>query len=190
MVADALARRWGVEDQWKLKDRARQALVRERGVVLVEPLSFMNDSGIPARAVAAWYRVPAERMLVVYDDMDLPFGKLRLREKGSSGGHNGIKSLIAHFGEDFPRLKIGIGRGRESDAIDRVLGTFSDAERPDLERIIDASAEACGTWLERASPRPPTPPMPGCCIRRRPSRPSRGRRLKLSPNRPMTMNKD
>ena len=135
MVVDEVARRLGVES-WKTKDRARQALVRSRDLLLVEPQSFMNESGVPVRLVATWYRIPSQDMLVVYDDMDLPFGRLRMRERGSSGGHNGIRSIISYFGQDFPRLKIGIGRGHDGDAIGRVLGAFSPAEQADLEKVI------------------------------------------------------
>lgn len=148
MVVDEVARRLGVES-WKTKDRARQALVRSRDLLLVEPQSFMNESGVPVRLVATWYRVPSNDMLVVYDDMDMPFGKLRLRERGSSGGHNGIRSIISYFGQDFPRLKVGIGRGHDGDAVGRVLGAFSPAERADLEKVIAAGADACLLWLDR-----------------------------------------
>ena len=111
MVVDEVARRVEVgERDWKTKDRARQALVAARDLVLVEPQSYMNESGVPARLVASWYRVPAERTLVVYDELDLPFGRLRMRAGGSSAGHNGMKSIIAYFGTEVPRLRIGIGR--------------------------------------------------------------------------------
>ena len=148
MVADEVGRRLGVES-WKSKDRALQAHVRARDVVLVKPQSYMNESGVPTRLIAAWYRIPAERILIVYDELDLPFGRLRMRERGTSAGHNGMKSIIEYFGTEIPRLRIGIGRGRDGDAIDRVLGGFTPAEREELPRVIDAGAEACTMWLER-----------------------------------------
>jgi PTH1 family peptidyl-tRNA hydrolase len=149
MVVDAIARRLGVA-QWKTKDRARQALVRERDLLLVQPLSFMNESGVPARLIASWYRIPPERVLVVYDELDLPFGRLRMRASGSSAGHNGMKSVIKYFGQDVPRLRIGIGRGREeSDAIDRVLGGFTPEERTMLEEVIGAAADAALLWADK-----------------------------------------
>ena len=148
MVVDEIARRLGVA-QWKTKDRARQALVRERDLLLVQPLSFMNESGVPARLIASWYRVPVERLLVVYDELDLPFGRLRMRASGSSAGHNGMKSIIKYFGQDVQRLRIGIGRGREdSDAIDRVLGGFTPDERATLDDVIAAAADAAQLWLD------------------------------------------
>lgn len=148
MVVDELGRRMGV-DRWRTRDNARQALIRERGALLVEPLSFMNASGPPALVIAKWHKVPPERILVVVDDLDLPFGKMRMRLRGSSGGHNGLKSLIALLGEDFPRLRIGIGRGRDGTAaIGRVLGRFSDDEEPLLEKVVAAAADGTERWLD------------------------------------------
>jgi PTH1 family peptidyl-tRNA hydrolase len=148
-VVDALAREFGVDGHWKTKDGARQVLDRGHGVVLVEPLSFMNLSGDPTQRIAAWHKVVPEHILVVVDDLDLPFGKLRMREKGSSGGHNGLKSLIAHFGENFPRLRIGIGRDESGEAIDRVLGTFSAEEEQRLPLLVAASVRGIALWLEQ-----------------------------------------
>jgi PTH1 family peptidyl-tRNA hydrolase len=149
MVVDEIARRVGVA-QWKTKDRARQALVRERNLLLVQPLSFMNESGVPARLIASWYRIVPERLLVVYDELDLPFGRLRMRASGSSAGHNGMKSIIKYFGQEVARLRLGIGRGREeSDAIDRVLGGFTPEERAILDDVIGAAADAVLLWAEK-----------------------------------------
>ncbi|GAC1548317.1 MAG: aminoacyl-tRNA hydrolase [Candidatus Velthaea sp.] len=147
MALDALAERFGVATQWKSKDGTLQILDRTNGVVLVKPQTFMNLSGEPAQRVAAWHKVEPQQMLVVVDELDIPFGKLRMRERGSAGGHNGLKSMIQHFGEDFPRLRIGIGRDSNGGAIDRVLGTFSPDEEPLLPAIIDASAEGSRLWL-------------------------------------------
>jgi PTH1 family peptidyl-tRNA hydrolase len=116
-------------------------------LILVKPLSYMNDSGTPLRRVAAWWKVPPADLLVVSDDLDLPFGRLRMRRSGGSGGHNGLKSVIAHFGEDFPRLRVGIGRSGE-DAIDHVLSTFDPAEEGLLGAIVAAAAEGVLCWLD------------------------------------------
>jgi len=121
--------------------------LRERGVLLVKPQTYMNNSGSPLRLIASWYKIPPERLLVISDDLDLPFGKLRMRRSGSSGGHNGLKSIIACFGEEFPRLRIGIGREAGAEAIDHVLGKFSETERHVLSAIITASADAVERWL-------------------------------------------
>jgi peptidyl-tRNA hydrolase, PTH1 family len=149
MVVDEVARRLGVQERdWKTKDRARQTQIGARDLVLVEPQSFMNESGVPTRLVASWYHIPAERILVVYDELDLPFGRLRVRESGSSAGHNGMKSIISYFGMEIPRLRVGIGRNAGDDAIDHVLGRFSESERAELPLVISAAADAVMTWLD------------------------------------------
>lgn len=149
MVVDEVARRLGVtERDWKTKDRARQAQVAARDLILVMPQSFMNESGVPTRLVATWYRIPPKRVLVVYDELDLPFGRLRMRARGSSAGHNGMKSIIAYFGQEIPRLRIGIGRDEGADAIDRVLGRFTPRERELLPLVIAAAADAAMCWLD------------------------------------------
>jgi len=122
--------------------------VREKHAILIEPQTFMNASGEPMRIAASFYKIEAPDVLVVVDDLDLPFGRLRVRAEGSSGGHNGLKSIIAHFGSAFPRLRIGIGRGRNgAEAIDQVLGTFSGEEERDIDKIVDASIETVEKWL-------------------------------------------
>jgi PTH1 family peptidyl-tRNA hydrolase len=141
----------GVADQWKTRDGARQILDRAHGVLLAEPQTFMNDSGVPTGRIAAWHKIAAPDVLVVVDDLDLPFGKLRMRERGSSGGHNGLKSLIAHLGDDFPRLRIGIGRDSRGEAIDRVLGSFSPEEEAKLPLLIDACLAGIDLWRTKTS---------------------------------------
>jgi PTH1 family peptidyl-tRNA hydrolase len=146
IVVDELARRFSL-DGWRKKSGAEQGLLRTHDVLLVKPQTFMNSSGAPLRVIASWHKVQPASLLVVVDDLDLPFGKLRMRRGGSSGGHNGLKSIIALFGEDFPRLRIGIGRGREGEAIDRVLGTFSENERAALPKVVGAAADGVERWL-------------------------------------------
>ena len=146
IVVDALAEKWGVRD-WHKKGEARYASDRSRDAILVEPQSYMNLSGRPVQSIATFYKVPPQRILVVVDDLDLPFGTLRMRADGSSGGHNGLKSLIDVFGQGFPRLRIGIGRGDDPDAIDRVLGEFSESEREVLPAIVDRAIAGVETWL-------------------------------------------
>jgi len=149
LVLDALAQRWGAQGQWKTKGDRREIVDRARGVVLLEPQSFMNLSGEPAEKVASWYKIAPPNVLVVVDELDLPFGKLRMRERGSAGGHNGLKSIIEYFGQDFPRLRIGIGRDARSDAIERVLAPFTPDEETRLPQIIDAAVHGIELWLEQ-----------------------------------------
>jgi PTH1 family peptidyl-tRNA hydrolase len=144
-----VARRIGVAS-WRTKDHALQAHVAARSVVLVKPLSYMNESGNPLGRIAGWWKVPPAALLVVSDDLDLPFLRLRMRASGSSGGHNGLKSIIARFGEDFPRLRVGIGRGR-ADTIEYVLSNFSAEEERALPQLIDVAADGIVRWLDQGS---------------------------------------
>lgn len=146
MVVDEVARRYGVTS-WKKKDSAEQAYVSARRVVFVKPLSYMNLSGTPVRLISSWYRTPPEDVLVVVDEMDLPFGKLRMRPFGGHGGHNGLRSIVATIGDGFPRLRVGVGRP-QYDSVDHVLGTFDAEERRDVPAIVAAAADAAGVWLD------------------------------------------
>jgi PTH1 family peptidyl-tRNA hydrolase len=145
MVADEVARRYGVTS-WKKKDSAEQAYDSARRVVFVKPTSFMNLSGTPVRLISSWYRTPADDVLVVVDEMDLPFGKLRMRPFGGHGGHNGLRSIVATIGDTFPRLRVGVGRP-EYDSIDHVLSPFNPDERARLPAIVCAGADAVELWL-------------------------------------------
>lgn len=119
---------------------------------LLKPLTFMNRSGQSIRAVMDWLKLSPSSVLVVYDDMDLPIGKLRLRLSGSAGGHNGMKSAIAHLGtQEFCRMRIGIGSANKSSEPDQavvshVLGNFSKAERQQMDEVVDGAVRA----LEKA----------------------------------------
>ena len=145
MVVDELARRFSLAS-WKNKDSARQALDSQRKLVLVQPTSYMNSSGVPVRLIASWYRTPPEGVLVITDEMDLPFGSLRMRAKGGHGGHNGMRSIIGTVGEEFPRIRIGIGRP-EFESIDHVLSTFTPPELAVLPKIIGVAADGAEKWL-------------------------------------------
>jgi peptidyl-tRNA hydrolase, PTH1 family len=139
MVIDEVARRYGIA-KWKKHDGALQALDSARGIVFVKPVTFMNLSGTPVRLISSWYRIPPIDVLVVSDDMDLPFGKLRMRPGGGHGGHNGLRSIIATIGDDFPRLRVGLGRP-EFDSVDHVLSPFNDDERAKLPALVNAAAD-------------------------------------------------
>ncbi len=115
---------------------------------LLKPLTYMNRSGQAIQAVINWYKLPPESVLAIYDDLDLPLGKTRLRLSGSAGGHNGMKSAIAHLGtQDFPRLRIGIGRPKgpassdDSGTISYVLGRFSAAETKLMSVVLQSVVE-------------------------------------------------
>jgi PTH1 family peptidyl-tRNA hydrolase len=148
MVVDRLADRAGWGGRGKERDAASVVWGRFNGLdmELVKPLTFMNESGAAVRKVLARARAPLEEMLVVADDFALPFGRLRLREAGSAGGHNGLRSIIGELGDQgFARLRVGIGEPG-SDAVDHVLSTFSGEERRQLGEVLDAAADAVEDW--------------------------------------------
>ena len=116
----------------------------DRRLRLLMPQTYMNDSGRSIRAALDWYDLQPAQMLVLVDDMDLPLGRLRLRVSGGAGGHNGLRSTIAHLGgQDFPRLRIGIGAPalnpveRKQRTVGHVLGRFSPAEQPALDQVLE-----------------------------------------------------
>ncbi|MEG3436722.1 aminoacyl-tRNA hydrolase [Pannus brasiliensis CCIBt3594] len=156
-TVDALARDWGLS--WQ-ENKRFQGLIAEgnapRGqkIRLLKPLTYMNRSGQSARSVLDWYKLPAESILAIYDDMDLPVGRLRIRLSGSAGGHNGMKSLIAHVGtENFARLRVGIGKGREKETISHVLGRFTAAENEAIEKVLDLARKAIELGLQEGLPK-------------------------------------
>ena len=141
MLADALSEALNAAP-WREKFSAAVADANINGekILLAKPLTFMNDSGRAVRQIIDFYKLAAEEMLVAHDDMDLPIGKVRIRAQGGSGGHNGIKSVIAHAGDgNFARFRIGIGHPPKDDGndvvINHVLTPFAKAE---AEKIRDA----------------------------------------------------
>ncbi len=140
-LVNLLAKRW----QISLGDRKQFQGVYGEGISsnntkirLLEPQTFMNLSGQSVRATLDWFKLAPESVLVVYDDLDLPLGKIRLRLSGSAGGHNGMKSIISHLGtQKFPRVRIGIGQSTgDKDTIAHVLGKFSKAETVVVNEVI------------------------------------------------------
>ena len=110
-------------------------------IMLLKPQTFMNLSGEALKQAASFYKVPAENIIVIFDDVSLDVGKMRIREKGSEGGHNGIKSIISHMGQEFPRIKMGVGQKPhpDYDLADWVLGKFPDGDKKLLaDRFEDA----------------------------------------------------
>ena len=150
MVVDQLAAQFG--STWEKSSRkADNALSAKCGAVLfVKPLSFMNRSGYPLFAVAQFYKIEPQQILVVIDDFTLPLGRLRLRARGGSGGHNGLDSVIAQFGtEEIPRLRIGIGAAPREGSVDYVLSRFFDEEKPIVRSTIDRAVEALKCAIDK-----------------------------------------
>ncbi|MBU3665606.1 MAG: aminoacyl-tRNA hydrolase [Chthoniobacterales bacterium] len=125
-------------------------VARADGAWLLKPTTFMNLSGVAVRTMADFYKIPHGRVLVVFDDAALPFGRLRIRASGSAGSHNGLESVLLHFAtESVPRLRIGVGAPPEPVALhDHVLGAFTPAERAELPSILDRAASAIRVILK------------------------------------------
>ncbi len=150
LVVDLLAQRMG--GRFKAH-RGRADVVEGRlagvPVVLAKPRSYMNESGGPIVAVSRFYKVPVDRLTIVHDDLDLPFGTLRLKRGGGDGGHNGLRSATAALGSrEYARVRFGIGRppGRQ-DPADYVLRDFSAVERKELGYLVDRAADAVEALL-------------------------------------------
>ena len=141
MVVNQLATQFG--STWE-KSAKWEALSAKCGpVLLVKPLRFMNRSGYPLFAVAQFYKIEPQEILVVLDDFSLSLGRLRLRAQGGPGGHNGLESVIVQFGtEEIPRLRIGIGAAPREGSADYVLSRFFDEEKPIVRSTIDRAVEA------------------------------------------------
>jgi peptidyl-tRNA hydrolase, PTH1 family len=129
--------------------RVRADLAKMGDLVLASPLTFMNDSGRAVRALVAYFKASPTDLLVLHDDIDLAFGRLRLQVGGGSGGHNGIKSLEQHLAtKDFSRLKIGVGRPPGSrEPADHVLARLSKAEREEADLLVEDAADVTELWL-------------------------------------------
>jgi len=147
-VVDEVARRWNVQLRpWK--SVAELAVVSVRGAVLVEPQTFMNLSGDAVSRIAAFHKLEPADVLVVVDEVQLALGRLRLRRSGSAGGHNGLKSIVQHIGSDFPRLRLGVGRGDPNwDLADHVLSRFDRDERDIVADSVKRAADAVELFVE------------------------------------------
>lgn len=148
-----------IANQWQLKwqeNKRFQGLIAEgyshkgKQIRLLKPLTYMNRSGQSVRAVMDWYKIDPQSILVIYDDMDLPIGRLRMRLSGSAGGHNGIKSIITHINtQNFPRLRLGIGKSNNSqETVSHVLGKFTPDERKIITKILTLSYDSVAFSLK------------------------------------------
>lgn len=155
LVVDELARRHGVRVQERVaKSTTGRVRISDTELVLAKPQTMMNLSGLAAKALRAKFAVPLDRVLVVHDELDLPFGRIRIRREGSSAGNHGLDSLIASLGSpNFARIRVGIGRPL-GDGADYVLSPFTEQERSQLPEILtratDAVLVAVGHGLDRA----------------------------------------
>lgn len=146
MIADALADDLGAD--WESASKLHAATARSEQTLIAKPTTYMNASGTSVRTTLDFYKLPADHLLVVTDDINLPFGTLRLREQGGAGGHKGLTDIIARLGtEDFARLRIGVGEPAGPDATPHVLGRFSDEEQAALPAVIDQAVIDVKEWL-------------------------------------------
>ncbi|AUT01121.1 aminoacyl-tRNA hydrolase [Nostoc sp. CENA543] len=158
-AVDALARAWHISLAENRKFQGEFGEGTAPGgykIRLLKPLTYMNRSGQSIQAVTSWYKLPPESVLVIYDDMDLPLGKTRLRLSGSAGGHNGMKSAIAHLNtQNFARLRIGIGKPKNaasndnSDTVSYVLGKFTAAESQQMSLVLQFVVECVELSLKQ-----------------------------------------
>jgi PTH1 family peptidyl-tRNA hydrolase len=145
-VIDNLAQELGVTNfRDKFNGDIGEANIQGEKVFLLKPMTFMNLSGDSIREVVKFYKLdPKEDIIVIYDDMDIPLGKLKIKKKGSAGGHNGIKSIISHLGQEFIRIKCGIGKPKKGEeVVNYVLGYFSKKEREEeIMPLIETASKA------------------------------------------------
>lgn len=150
MVLDRLAAEHGMKG-WKKRFQSHviEGTVCGERVLLLKPETYVNESGRALRAAADWCKISPQEIMIVLDDMNLPLGKLRVRPDGSSGGHNGLKSIFSHMGTTgVPRLRIGIGGAALGQARNHVLSRFSTGERADVEQAVQRAVDAVCVWIE------------------------------------------
>ena len=147
-VLDELAARRGVTFDSSPVDALVARVRGDSAVLLAKPVTFMNLSGEAVGALLRYYKIDVGDLLVIVDEVQLPLGKVRARARGSAGGHNGLKSIVAHLGEDFARLRIGVGRGDpRRDLADHVLARFDADEMAEIERATTRSADAAEMFV-------------------------------------------
>ena len=144
LALDLLADKYGIKvDRLKFKALTGEGRIEGKKVLLVKPQTYMNLSGESIRDVMHFYKEPIENLIVIYDDIDIPEGTLRIRPKGSAGTHNGMRNIIYLLGEDeFPRIRVGIGGERRSDLVDYVIGRVTEGEADVLWETLNKAAEA------------------------------------------------
>lgn len=149
ITLDFLAERHDIKiNKIKHKALVGEGRISGQKVLLVKPQTYMNLSGESLREVMDYYKVDMEDMIVIYDDIDLPAGSVRIRKKGSAGTHNGMRSIVQHLGTDFPRIRMGIGNDAKGNLVDFVLGGFSKEDREVLEPAVERAALSVECYVE------------------------------------------
>lgn len=125
-----------------------EGVLGDKKILLLMPETYMNSSGEAVRACVSYYSIPLTQVCAICDDIYLPFGRLRMKAGGSSGGHNGLKSIVSHLGtQDYPRLRIGVGDREEGDLADHVLSPFAPEEEAQLPQLLQKASEALECWV-------------------------------------------
>lgn len=152
LVLDELAKRSSAPSpRSRFQAEISEVRYKDFRLVMVKPQTYMNESGKSVSQILNWYKADPEEMLVVVDDLDIPFGRLRMRPGGSPGGHNGLKSINRDIGTtEYPRLRVGIGRPNHprAQAMGHVLGNFSPEERSQADQVFGAATDAIDMWLD------------------------------------------
>lgn len=153
MVVDEFAKNHNTNlNTRKMEAKMGSTFIDGQKVLVVEPTTFMNDSGRAVGPIMNYYDVQPEDLLVVHDDMDLPVGTIRIKDKGTSGGHNGIKSIINSLGTlEFTRIRVGISHPKRAQVVNYVLGRFDKDQRPLFDQAKDNAVKAIEDWLKGAS---------------------------------------
>lgn len=155
IVLDEIAEGFSIPFEKKTKYDADvgRGFIEKIESILVKPLSFMNRSGWPVSRIMHYYKIPRDRLLVVHDDIDLDFGRIKIKEKGGDGGHKGIRSLIEVLGgDDFIRLRVGVGRSEKGlSPAEHVLARFSEDEKSILNQVVERSRDAVVAILNKGA---------------------------------------
>lgn len=149
-VIEAIASQlgWAFKNTPRLQAKLAQGVVGDKKVLLLLPQTYMNSSGESVRLCVDYYRICLNHVMVVTDDIAIPFGNLRVKPSGSSGGHNGLKSIESHLSTQiYPRMRVGVGDERQGSLADHVLSRFSQQEMDLLPRIVDRAAQSAKVWL-------------------------------------------
>lgn len=151
MVVDEIARELSIDvNQNKFKGLYVKTKYKGEDIILLKPQTYMNLSGESVRQVMDFFKIDKEEIIVIYDDLDMPTGKLRLRNAGSAGGHNGIKSIIQHLGcQDFKRIRVGIDRHPYIKVVDYVLGKFLPEEEIAIKKGVSLAKDAVLLFVEK-----------------------------------------
>ncbi|KEH99454.1 aminoacyl-tRNA hydrolase [Clostridium massiliodielmoense] len=152
-IVDVISEKYNIDlNKKKFKGMYGNGIIAGEKVILLKPLTYMNLSGESVKEAMDFYKIPNENVIVIYDDISLEVGRMRIREKGSAGGHNGIKNIIAHFGSDvFPRIKVGVGQPIQKDLVSHVLGKFNIEDVEILSKVFEAANDATESIIEKGT---------------------------------------